>query len=101
MLPHPFRSRRAVWRAYGCNRYAILPQDVTREELDQAFGPNVFTLNGSAWVVATIMATSSDVSDSLGFEPDQRSGVVFKIGEYYGRYDEALWQKLEAWKEPA
>ncbi len=47
------------------------------------------------------MATSSDVSDSLGFEPDQRSGVVFKIGEYYGCYDEALWQKLEAWKEPA
>ena len=81
------------------HRYAIFSTDVTRADLNRHFGESVYELEGTqAWVVASEMATSADVSNRLGFEPGQRNGVVLKVGEYYGCYNEALWQKLETWK---
>ncbi len=86
------------------HRYAVFSEDLERANLEEKFGPHVFQLGegdeaSHLWIVATPMATSSDVSDQLGFEPAKMSGVVLKVGEYYGCYDEALWQKLESWSK--
>ena len=50
------------------------------------------------WVVAAAGAqTSADVCKALGIGSG-KTGVVIRIDEYFGHYDTALWQKLEAWR---
>ena len=81
------------------HRYVILSQDVTFEGLQQVFGEHLYPLYPGAWAAGSGMTTSSEISSTLGFEPGQKNGIVLKVGEYYGCYNEALWQKLEAWRE--
>ncbi len=54
---------------------------------------------GNVWAVKSPMATTSDVSQFLGFNAEEngRSGVVVKIDDYHGCYDRGLWEKLDAW----
>ena len=55
---------------------------------------------GVAWAVAGEDLTSADVCQSLGIAGGgdaRNSGLVFRLGEYYGRWDPALWQRFDVW----
>ena len=51
---------------------------------------------GSLWAVGSDELTCADVCARLGIGSGE-SGVVYRIDDYYGHYDRALWQKLAAW----
>ena len=57
---------------------------------------------GVAWAVAGEDLTTADVCAALGIaggsNPQNLSGVVFRLGEFYGRWDPALWQRLDVWR---
>ena len=50
----------------------------------------------SLWAVAGDESTCADVCERLGIGSGE-PGVVSRMDEYYGHYDRALWQKLNAW----
>ena len=50
------------------------------------------------WVVNTPISTCAAVCEKLE-TGENRLGVVFSLNEYYGYYDRALWQKLDAWSQ--
>ena len=50
------------------------------------------------WAIASDANTCADVSNLVGIGGGA-PGVVVRIGEYYGHYDTALWQKLAAWSQ--
>ena len=79
------------------NRYLIyLPGG--SDSLEFVFDPHVFELEPNRlWAVGTEASTCADVCKLAGIG-DGTPGVVVRIGEYYGHYDTALWQKLTAWK---
>ena len=80
--------------------YVVISEQLDDAEVQRSF-PDVYPLReGNAWMVASAMTTSADVSNSLNFEPKEggKSGIVVKVDQYYGCYDKALWQKLDAWK---
>lgn len=53
----------------------------------------------SLWAVAADENTCVDVCERLGITSiGGGPGVVSKIEDYYGFYDRALWEKLNAWK---
>ena len=67
------------------------------DSLESIFDPHCYTLEENRlWAVATKEQTCADVSKLIGIGA-KMSGVVVRIGEYYGHYDVALWQKLDAW----
>ena len=82
------------------NSYLISAESIGAEKLKALFQPeNVFQVNPSGvWAVGTNLPTASDVSNAVGIGDGVR-GVVFKISEFYGWHDEALWQKLNAWRQ--
>ena len=66
--------------------------------LKSIFGPHYYELEkDQLWAVGTDENTCVDVSKRVGIGAGV-SGVVIRIGEYYGHYDTALWQKLAAWR---
>ena len=43
--------------------------------------------------------TGADVCSTLGINSEgDRAGVVWPLTNYYGYFDQALWQKLDAWQ---
>ncbi len=83
------------------HRYVVISSELDDAAMQQAFSDVYPLREENAWVVATAMATSADVSNSLDFHAKEggKSGIVVKIDQYYGCYDKALWQKLDAWKK--
>jgi len=53
---------------------------------------------GAAWAVAGPELTTTEVCSRLGIGLPDNFGVVVKVDQYYGTFDGALWQKIEAWK---
>ena len=90
------------------NIYLIVSSDenVLAEvhRLYQADGLSYKLLNG-AIAVGSDLPTAYDVSAQVGISTPGSSttqaGVVFKVFEHYGMFDAGLWQKLEAWRNPA
>ena len=69
--------------------------DSVRENFAQHYPP----AEDSLWAVAADENTCADVCERLGITPSGSGrGVVSKIEEYYGFYDRALWEKLNAWR---
>ena len=69
------------------------------DSLEFIFEPHHYQLEENRlWAVATEANTSADVCKLIGIG-DGTPGVVTRIGEYYGHYDAALWQKLIAWRK--
>ena len=68
------------------------------EEQIKAGFPDHYPIADGLWAVGTELRTSADVCGQLGIVPEG-SGVVAKLTEYYGRFDNALWQKLESWSK--
>ena len=82
------------------HRYIVISDKITDDDLADVFPDTYSFRENHVWGVASKLPTSMDVSKALKFNDDDspRSGVVLKVGEYYGRYDKGLWQKLDAWK---
>ena len=62
--------------------------------------PQHFSLGGDWWAIGTTDATASDVCDRLGIDVGPgRNMIVVPLQNYYGRFDVAFWQKIEAWRD--
>ena len=69
-----------------------------KEELEEQFPRACYRLTDGLWAVGSPFRTPTEVCEQLGVnEGDGRTMVVVSMEEYYGRYDRALWQKLNAW----
>ena len=67
------------------------------DTVEFVFAPHHYELEENRlWAVAAEARTCAEVSALAGIG-EGTSGVVTRIGEYYGHYDTALWQKLDAW----
>ncbi len=90
-------DRRALGIGVIC--YLIAATDITDAEVRSAFGARMMGVRDGVWVVATAFPTCADVAERLGMNTNiGRSGIVVRIGEYFGFYNRALWDKIEAWK---
>ena len=79
------------------NRYLILVPG--GDDFVPGLYPNNYRLKGiDAWVVGSEESTCADVWERL-MVPPPGGWVVISIGQYYGRYDRALWDKLTAWRD--
>lgn len=80
--------------------YLVIADNMTTAELENQFqDQHVYELrNLSAWMIGTHLLTCADVSAAVGLS-ENRGGFVVKVGEYYGFYDTALWQKIDAWRQ--
>ena len=67
------------------------------ERLEETFTDR-YRLTDGLWAVSSQMKTSSEVCSQLGID-DQTNMVVVPMNGYYGRFDKALWQRLESWRE--
>lgn len=82
--------------------YVLISESVDQSEVDELF-QDAFKIRDSVWAVLSELGTCVDVCEALGMKDAENertnSGVVFKVGMYYGLYDPALWQKLALWEE--
>ncbi len=72
----------------------FMPADEGRVEKE--FSDANFKMGDGLWAIGTEILTAADVCERLGMNEDSEI-VVVPIRDYYGRFDRALWQKLEAW----
>ena len=80
------------------NRYIVYYSN-DDDKIESEFGSANFEIAPSLWVIGTEIPTSVDVCKRLGIE-DGLSMVVIPVNDYYGLWDRALWQKLDAWAKP-
>ena len=78
--------------------YIVVATGLTAEDLSPHFS-HVYHIQTGSWVVASRMQTCTDVAGVLGMNSQGgTTGIVVKLGDYYGFYDKALWEKIEAWR---
>ena len=75
--------------------YLIVGTTIETADVREKF-PNCYEVRSGVWAVASELETSAQVSDLMGFLKPQ-TGIVFKITQFYGYYDKALWESLNAW----
>ena len=63
-------------------------------------------LEGRVYMVAAKQKTCAEVCDAIGIgngaeigNGAKKSGLVTKVNDYYGLFDRALWEKMDAWRE--
>ena len=77
------------------NRYLIyMPGG--EPQITQVFPDAHQKTSEDLWAVGTSLRTCTDVCTTVGIM-EGKSGVLVPMEEYYGRFDRALWQRLEAW----
>ena len=57
-----------------------------------------YRIGNDLWAVSSDLPTCAEVCERLGIE-DGRRMVVVPMNEYYGRFDRALWQRLDSWSK--
>ena len=75
------------------------------ERIVQTYPDRHHLVREGVCAIATGALTPADVCEALDFAhpPNEErtapalEGVVFRLHEDYGRYDLALWQRLQAW----
>ncbi len=84
------------------NCYLIVSQ-ITPDEIKSAFSEHMQVMP-NVWVVAGRQSTCAEVCEVLGIAPPSdhtpsgNTGLVLALGQYYGYFDRALWEKVEAWQ---
>lgn len=66
------------------------------EAVTQIFPDAHHQIAPDLWAIGSPLLTCFDVCQRLGVDEGRRM-VVAPMSEYYGRFDRALWQKLDAW----
>lgn len=80
------------------NCYLIAGTDLTATEIRQAY-PEAYNVPGGVWITPSTEETCADVAEHLGMNSTRKkTGIVVAIGAFYGYYDSALWEKINAWK---
>ena len=88
------------------NCYLVVwpPENGDPTVLTEAFPEHHAVLEGTVYMVAAEQRTCAEVCEVLGFgngakgNGADRSGVVIKVDNYYGLFDRALWEKMNAWQ---
>ncbi len=79
------------------NRYLVFfPANAAL--IPKTFPDSYSLLPDSTWVIGAKEKTCTDVCGALGIGKNGVAGVVIKVDDYYGNYDRALWEKLNAWQ---
>lgn len=79
------------------NCYLVFMPEGT-EKLEQAFPNTHYEISADFWAIGSDLPTCVDVCQHLGIEDEQRM-VVVSMSDYYGRFDRALWQRLDSWSK--
>ena len=82
------------------NYLVFIPSHGGEEKIAQHFANSHYQLAPGLWAVGSAARTSSDLCEIIGIGPEL-SGVVTSMERYYGHYDQALWQRLDAWSRQA
>ena len=85
----------------------IAPSAETAQRLLEKKFPTNYALHPNVlWAVGTDIETAAAVCQELGLSkklpteaPERGWGMVAKLDEYYGMYDTALWQAIDAWRK--
>lgn len=78
--------------------YLIASGDLSSATVEEEFD-ECYPVYKNAWVIATTLTTCAEVADKGGLSPKgKRTGIVVKLRDYYGYFDMALWEKIEAWE---
>ena len=73
----------------------MTPGLATREA-QKKFETIHYQFSDSLFAVGSSAQTPAELSERLGIG-ESCPGVVVAMDQYYGHFDRALWQKLEAW----
>ena len=76
--------------------FVFMPEG--EKAVKQHFPTAHYRLTDGLWAVGSPLETCVDVCNALGVD-ESKTMVVVPMDEYYGRYDRALWQKLESWSK--
>ena len=80
------------------NCYLIAGTDLTATDVLHAY-PDAYEVGSGVWVAPSKEETCADVAERLGMNSTiQNTGIVVSVGAYYGYYNNALWEKINAWK---
>ena len=77
------------------NCYLVFMKD-GKERIEETFPTAHFWIDENLWAIGSEVPTCVDVCELLGIDTDNRM-IVVPMNDYYGRFDRALWQRLEAW----
>ena len=78
-------------------RYIVHFPSLNEEKIEAALPVSRYRLAEGLWAVGSTAKTTADLSEQLGIGKNEITGVVVSMEEFYGYYDNALWQRLEAW----
>ena len=71
----------------------FMPDD--NGKVQQEFPDAHHRIGDDLWAIGSDLRTCVDVCERLGIETGQNM-VVVPVSEYYGRFDRALWQRLDS-----
>ena len=60
--------------------------------------PNAMDIGEGVWILADQKSTCAEVSDKIGIGKNNL-GVVVEFSNYYGFFDNSLWQKIDKWRK--
>ncbi len=81
-----------------CFFVIFCPEHNFSQEVRDKFPDYHFRISDHVWAIAAPDdKTAHDIHQILEFGQG-RWGVVLKADEYYGFFDEGLWQKLRTWE---
>ena len=79
------------------NSYLVfMPKDDGK--VKRKFPDAHYRIRDDLWAIGSDLPKCVDVCERLGIEDGQRM-VVVPMNDYYGRFDRALWQRLDSWSK--
>ena len=78
------------------NYLVFMPED--NERVEHEFPHANYRIESGLWAIRSDLPTCAEVCERLGIE-DGNTMVVVPMNEYYGRFDRALWQRLDSWSK--
>ena len=79
------------------NRYFVVSNTLEDSRV-QEIAHDCYKLRDGVWAIASTQSTCYDVVRQLGMtDSKENDGVVLRVGEFYGLFNPALWDKLAAW----
>ena len=80
------------------NCYVISAENLSTADVRASF-PEAYEVRTGTWVAPSSFDTCADVAEELGMNSTvQARGIVVSLGAYYGYHNNALWEKINAWR---
>ena len=83
------------------NVYFVISSDErVVEKITDDYPQTKYKLFDNVWAISDELGNAVDVSERLGIGEGYggHTGVVLRLDNYYGHFNGALWQKVNAWR---